>query len=140
MKRLFFVFLVLLLTTAAFAQSPAGSILFPPNSSNLRAVSATQAIANSQTFTQVARMLADNPRARVLIDGHANAVLGTVAEERNTLRPLSRRRAEVAANFLAENFRIDRSRIIISGAGGSYPASATDGSLNRRVSFSIITN
>ncbi|MCL2007376.1 MAG: OmpA family protein [Treponema sp.] len=143
MKKMLVVLVLLSLvsTVCVQAQTPAGSTMsvhFPPNSANLRAVSTELAIANLQTFTQVARQLADNPQARVLIDGHANAILGTVAEERNTLRPLSQRRAEAAANFLVENFRIDRHRLIIAGAGGGYPTSSTDGSQNRRVSFTII--
>ena len=143
MRKFLVLLVMVLLTSAVCAQSPAGGSMFvhfPPNSANLRAVSTDQAIANSQTFTHVARILADNPQARILIDGHANAVLGTTAEERNTLRPLSRRRAEAAANYLVENFRIDRHRLIISGGGGNYPVSSSDGSLNRRVRFTVITN
>ena len=143
MKRFLIVLIVLLLASAAYAQSPAGgslTILFPANSASLRAVSTEQAIANSQVFTQVARIMVDNPRARLLIDGHASAILGTVAEERNTLRPLSQQRAEAAANFLVQNFRIERHRLIISGAGGVFPISSTDSSLNRRVVFTVLNN
>ena len=140
MKKVFILLVVLTLSGAVFAQSPAGGsfILFPPNSANLRAVNTEQAVINQQTFTQVARQLSENPQTRVLVDGHANAVLKTNREEMNTLRPLSERRAEAAANFLVNYFNIDRHRIIITGAGGGYPSSSTDGALNRRVSFIII--
>ena len=142
MKKLLFVILVLAVSCMAYAQAPAGgtlSVLFPPYSADLRAVDTDQAIANSQVFTQVARRLADNPQLRVLIDGHANAVLGTNLEERQSLRPLSQRRAAAAANFLVNYYNIDRSRLIISGSGGGYPLSSSDGTVNRRVTFVIVT-
>ena len=142
MKRLYFVFVVLTACSAIHAQragSETFSILFPPNSANLRAVSAEQAIENLEVFTRVARILVDNPQYRLLIDGHANAVLNTTQEERERLRPLSRQRAEVTATFIAEYFDIDRQRLIISGAGGGFPSNPNDGSQNRRVSFIIIT-
>ena len=143
MKKLFFVLMVFAVTFAVYGQQSSSRearyILFPPNSANLRAVSAQQAIINLEVFTQVARILVDNPQYRLLIDGHANAVTSTSQEETSALRPLSRQRAEVTATFIAEYFDIDRQRIIISGAGGGFPFSSTDGSQNRRVSFFFIT-
>ena len=137
------VLVVLSIVCFVFVRNPtagSSSVFFPPDSANLRAVSTSQAVTNMQTFTRVARQLARSPQSRVLIEGHANAVLGTETEERQTLMPLSQQRAEAAANFLVSNFHIDRNRIIISAAGGGYPASKRDGSLNRRVKFSILRN
>ena len=142
MKRLFFVLVMVAGIFSAYAQSPVREsffILFPPNSANLRGVSAEQAVANMEVFTEVARYLIDNPEARLLIEGHANALSGTAREERQSLLPLSRQRAEAAANFIAANFGINPRRFIISGAGGRYPYSRTDRYLNRRVSFIVIT-
>ena len=141
MKKLFFMLIVLAATSTVYSQASAGEslfVLFPPNSANLRAVGADQAIANLEAFTQVARLLVNNPQYRLLIDGHANAVINTAREEREMLRPLSLQRAEAAAAFLAEFFDIDQQRLLISGAGGGFPVSRRDGSLNRRVSFYIL--
>ena len=139
MKKLFFILMVLV-SFSVYAQSPAEtpSVYFTPYSADLRDVSTEMAISNFQTFAQVARLLADNPQYRVLVDGHANAVLGTTTEEREMLRPLSRQRAEAAAEFLAAYFNIGWHRLIVSGAGGNYPLSGLDGSLNRRVSFTVV--
>ena len=142
MKRLFFVLVMLAAIFSANAQSSVREtfyVLFPPNSASLTGVGAEQAIANLEAYTQVARLLIDNPQARLIIEGHANAVARTAAEERQRLTPLSRQRAEAAASFITANFGISPQRFIISGAGGRFPFSRTDGSLNRRVSFIVIT-
>ena len=143
MKRLFCVLVVLATASAVYAQSSLDDealfVLFPPYSADLRAVNAEQAIDNLEVFTQVARILLDNPQYRLLIDGHANPVLRTSREERDRLRPLSRQRAEAAATFIADYFDISRQRLIISVGGGRYPQSPGDARLNRRVSFVFIT-
>ena len=141
MKKLIVMLIVLTATSAVFAEeseSEAFYILFAPNSARLRDVSVEQALANVEVITEVVRILNDNPKYRLLIDGHANAVVNTSREERDSLRPLSQQRAEAAANYIVENFRIDRQRLIISGAGGRY-TSSTVGSYNRRVSFYFVT-
>jgi outer membrane protein OmpA-like peptidoglycan-associated protein len=124
-----------------YAQSASNEslfIIFSPNSAELQAVSPEQAIYNSQAFTSVAQLLLDNPKYRILIDGHANPVKRTFSEEKEQLKPLSEQRAEAAANFLIEYFRVDRYRLILTGAGGRFPSETEDPSLNRRVSFIII--
>jgi outer membrane protein OmpA-like peptidoglycan-associated protein len=125
----------------AFAQSADDEslfIIFSPDSAKLQAVSPEQAIQNSKTFTRVAQLLLDNPQYRILIDGHANPVIKTYAEERDQLKPLSEQRAEAAADFLVEYFKVDRHRLIITGAGGRFPSVTREPSLNRRVSFITI--
>jgi len=144
MKRLFF---LLLMTGAIFIVNAQSSdneslfITFPPNSADLKAVTPAQAIQNSQTFTKVAQLLLNNPQYRILVDGHANPVIRTAIEETETLRPLSQQRAEAAADVLVEVYKVDRRRLILSGAGGGFPfgGNNTDLSLNRRVSFFVIT-
>ena len=141
MKKLIVILIVLTATSAVFAQEPESEsfyILFAPNSAVMSAVSVEQAVANVEAITEVVKILNENPQYRLLIDGHANAVLNTNREERDSLRPLSQQRAEAAANFIVENFKIDRHRLIISGAGGRYTSSNV-GSDNRRVSFYFIT-
>jgi len=138
MKKLCFLLCMSACVFAAYAQSADVEtlfIVFPPNSADLKAVSTEQAINNSKIFTAVAQLLLDNPRYRILIDGHANPVEKTFREEREALKPLSEQRAEAAAKFLIEYFRVDPNRIIMTGAGGRYPLGNSDPSLNRRVRF-----
>ena len=141
MKRLVFVLIAAALTSAAYAQSPqvesSMQVLFSGNSANLRTVGPELALQNQRVFAEVAQILLDNPGYRVLIDGHANPVLGTTREERNVLSSLSQQRAAAVANYLVEFFKIDRQRLILTGDGGRF--ARDDSSQNRRVSFFIIS-
>jgi len=127
--------------TVVYAQSTGGEslfIVFPANTADLKTVTQEQAIQNAQIFTKVAQLLLNNPQHRILIDGHANPVQGTSIEEREALKPLSAQRAEAAADVLVEQYRVDRNRLILTGAGGKFPSETNDPSLNRRVSFIVI--
>jgi len=138
MKKLLFLLGMTACIFAAYAQNTDCEslfIIFSPDSAELQAVSPEQAIENSKTFTGVAQLLLDNPKYRILIDGHANPVKRTSSEENESLKPLSERRAEAVADFLVEYFRVARHRLIITGAGGRYPYETDDPSLNRRVGF-----
>ena len=142
MKKIVFVIALAALVSMAYAQNDSDReslyILFSANSASLTAVGTEQAIINQLILIQVVQLLHDNPEHRLLIDGHANSVLGTAREERDALLPLSRQRAEAVANYLVEYFGISRNRLIISGAGGSFPLNDDDGTQNRRVSFLLI--
>ena len=142
-KAFVFVGLFVLVSMSAFSQSRGNNdealyIIFPANSANLRGVEPEIAIRNSQTFIKVAQLLLDNPQYRVLVDGHANAVVGTSEEESASLRPLSERRAEATVNFMVSYYGVDKRRFILTGAGGGYPFGESDQTLNRRVSFFIV--
>jgi len=141
MRKLFFLFGMTACVFAVYAQSTNCEslfIVFSPDSAELQAVSPEQAIANSKTFTSVAQLLLDNPKYRILIDGHANPVKRTSSEENEALKPLSERRAEAVADFLVKYFRVARHRLVITGAGGRYPSETDDPALNRRVGFFTI--
>ena len=143
MKKLFFVIaIVTVVSMAAFAQEDTDReslyILFSANSASLKAVGTDQAIVNQLILIQVVQLLLDNPEHRILIDGHANPVAGTAREQRTSLVPLSTQRAEAVANFLVEYYGISRNRLILAGAGGSFPLDDKDGTQNRRVSFLLI--
>jgi len=141
MRKLSFLVAVFMGISVVYAEGESLYVIFPANSSDLTVVDSRQAIANAQTFTRVAQLLVENPHYRLLVDGHANPVIRTAAEERATLRPLSLRRAEAAAAFLVQYYNVDANRLIISGAGGGFPAgTGRDPSLNRRVSFVIVQN
>jgi outer membrane protein OmpA-like peptidoglycan-associated protein len=126
------------LTFSQAADNEALYIVFPANSADLRGVRGETAIRNSQVFTQVAQLLMENPQYRILIDGHANPVIGTQQEESGSLRPLSVRRAETTADFLASYYGVNRRRLILTGAGGGYPSRERDPALNRRVNFVVV--
>ena len=140
MKKVFFLLVALTVgICASYAQATSLYILFPANSANLERVSTEQAIENNRVFTEVAKVLSENPQQRVLVDGHANPVAGTPLEEARILTSLSRQRAEVSAEFLAKYYNIDRRRIIVSSAGGSLAGTGSGGNhLNRRVNFFIV--
>jgi outer membrane protein OmpA-like peptidoglycan-associated protein len=144
MKRLYFLLVMLAGISTIYAQDATADkddllyIVFPANSADLKAVGTELAIQNTQVFNKVAKLLLENPQYRILVDGHANPVIGTTAEENKSLKPLSVQRAEQAADFLVNYYKIDRRRLILTGAGGIYPFGDKDPSHNRRVSFFII--
>ena len=140
MKKVFLVLIALVSLSAIYAQNSRIEtlhIFFPANSANLSGVSPELALQNQKVFTEIAQMLLENPQYRILIDGHANPVLRTSREETETLIPLSLQRATAVANYLVESFRLDRQRLILTGAGGRYVL-GNDSAQNRRVSFFII--
>jgi len=142
MKRLFFVLIMVVAVFTAHAQNlydVSLQIFFPANSANFKRVSQELAQQNQNFLAEIAQILLDNPQYRILIDGHANPVLGTNKEEIETLTPLSLQRATTVANYLVETYKIDRQRLILTGAGGRY-ASGKDAAQNRHVSFYIITD
>jgi len=142
MKKFFFVLIAFISVFTIYAQNShieSLQIFFPANSANFRRVSPELEQQNRSVIAEIAQILLDNPQYRILIDGHANPVLGTNKEEIETLTPLSLQRATTVANYLVETYRIDRWRLILTGVGGRY-ASGKDAAQNRNVSFFIITD
>jgi outer membrane protein OmpA-like peptidoglycan-associated protein len=70
---------------------------------------------------KIAEVLKNDTRARLLVTGYANPVVGTTRELQETLIPLSRQRAAEAAEMIVLE-GVDRGRIITVGAG-PVPAS-----------------
>jgi hypothetical protein len=142
MKRLLFVLIAVVSVFTVHAQnSHADSlhILFPGNSANFRGVSPELARQNQKVLAEVGQILLENPQYSILIDGHANPVLKTAREETATLSPLSLQRAAAVADYFVETYKIDRRRMILSGAGGRH-ATRSDAAQNRRVNFFIIAD
>jgi outer membrane protein OmpA-like peptidoglycan-associated protein len=75
-------------------------------------------LQNEETLSTVLQLLEENPSARLLIEGYANPVLGTGREEWETLRPLSKRRADYIANILVSR-GVSRERLVKVAKGGS---------------------
>jgi flagellar motor protein MotB len=135
--------IIALAGTPLIAQAnPSGSlyVVFPGNEASLGTVSTELAVQNAAAFESAARLLLANPRYRLLVDGHANPIRGTAAEERDLLKPLSLRRAQAVADFLVNYYGIKRSRLIIIASGGSAPAphAASAPNLNRAVTLTLI--
>jgi hypothetical protein len=142
MRKLFFVLIAVVAIFTIHAQNSYDEslyILFPANSANLSRVSPEIAQQNQKVLDEIAKILLENSQYRILLDGHANPVLKTTREEKETLLPLSLERATAVANYLVEKYKIDKQRLILTGGGGKY-ASGSDGAQNRRVNFFIIAD
>jgi outer membrane protein OmpA-like peptidoglycan-associated protein len=143
MKKLCVLLVVLTGISAIYAQSAGNGdeplyIVFPANSADLKAVRGELAIQNSQTFTKVAQLLLENPKYRILVDGHANPVIGTREEENTALKPLSAKRAQAAVDFLVTYYGVERRRLVPISDGSKSNLSGNSARLNRQVSFSLI--
>jgi hypothetical protein len=135
--------IIALAGTPLFAQdNPSGSlyVVFPGYGASLEAVPTALAVQNTSAFESAARLLLENPRYRLLVDGHANPVLGTAVEERNELKPLSQRRAQAVVDFLVTYYSINKNRLIIVASGGIAPTAPADSdpNLSRAVVLTLI--
>lgn len=94
-----------------------------------------QTIANNMAaLREVAEFLKSYPDYTVLVEGHANPVLGTQREHDELLVPLSRLRAEFVRDELVK-LGVESGRITTAGMGGS--AAEDSGMRNRRVRFHL---
>jgi outer membrane protein OmpA-like peptidoglycan-associated protein len=144
-KVCLFLMVVIGISAAVYGQTTVNPsslyVFFSADNADLTKVSPELAIQNSQVFTKLAQDLLDNPKHRLLIDGRANAVLGTEEEEIKVLKPLSLDRATAAKDFLIKYYGINRDQLIISGGSGStYPVSTnpSESYKNRCAVFFII--
>jgi outer membrane protein OmpA-like peptidoglycan-associated protein len=86
---------------------------------------------NKETLLKILKVLKENPDARLLIEGYANPVLGTVTEEWQMLRPLSEKRAVYIAGALI-SCGISPERLVKVGEGGSRPVAVMEDRENWR--------
>ncbi|GHV79741.1 hypothetical protein AGMMS49944_15320 [Spirochaetia bacterium] len=113
-------------------------LFFGPNGSSLfsSTLGSTTRRQNETTLNQVVKLLVENPRFRLRVEGYANPVLKTRAESINELVPISRSRAQVVADWLVRQGIVrDRLVVLANGGNNSYPKG---GAQNRRVDLHVI--
>jgi outer membrane protein OmpA-like peptidoglycan-associated protein len=117
------------------------AVYFPPNGPYFTGLDPETIAKNARIIKEVTGLLKKHPRARLLIEGYANPVLGTRREAADTLLPLSRRRATYIARTL-EACGIAPDRFVIVGKGGADSAVPISGrenwETNRRVELRIL--
>jgi outer membrane protein OmpA-like peptidoglycan-associated protein/flagellar hook assembly protein FlgD len=117
------------------------SIIFRENAADFNTLATATVDNNLRVLRRVAEILNKFRDYRVQVEGHANPVLRTSAEERNELQPLSESRARAVVNMLVE-FGVSRGRLSSIGMGGSRPVIRWEDHdnwwKNRRVEFILI--
>jgi flagellar hook assembly protein FlgD len=117
------------------------SIIFRENEADFIGLPADVVENNNRVLRRVAEILNKFRDYRVQVEGHANPVLRTAAEETNELQPLSERRARATVEFLA-GFGVNRNRLSAIGMGGKRPVVRYEDHdnwwKNRRVEFILI--
>jgi outer membrane protein OmpA-like peptidoglycan-associated protein len=117
------------------------SIVFRPNFPDFDGIPSDRLDNNFRVLRRIAEILNRFRDYKVQVEGHANPVARTAAEERNELQPLSEARARMVMNKLIE-FGVARSRLSSVGMGGTRtvadPGDSNNRWKNRRVEFILI--
>jgi flagellar hook assembly protein FlgD/flagellar motor protein MotB len=117
------------------------SIIFRENAADFNSLAGPTVDNNLRVLRRIAEILNKFRDYKVQVEGHANPVLRTQAEESGELQPLSESRARAVVNMLAE-FGVARSRLSAVGMGGTRPVVQHEDRdnwwKNRRVEFILI--
>jgi flagellar hook assembly protein FlgD/flagellar motor protein MotB len=117
------------------------SIIFRENAADFNSLPGATVDNNLRVLRRIAEILNKFRDYRVQVEGHANPVARTQAEEVNELQPLSESRARAVVNMLAE-FGVARNRLSAVGMGGTKPVVRFEDRdnwwKNRRVEFILI--
>ncbi|QQO08926.1 FlgD immunoglobulin-like domain containing protein [Breznakiella homolactica] len=117
------------------------SIIFRENAADFESLAEDTVANNLRVLRRVAEILNKFKDYRVKVEGHANPVTRTAAEERNELQPLSEARAKAVVDRLV-GFGVDRNRLTYVGMGGTRPVVKYEDHdnwwKNRRVEFILI--
>jgi flagellar hook assembly protein FlgD/flagellar motor protein MotB len=117
------------------------SIIFRENASDFNSLAGATVDNNLRVLRRIAEILNKFRDYKVQVEGHANPVLRTQAEETGELQPLSESRAKAVVNMLVE-FGVARNRLSAVGMGGSRPVVKYEDHdnwwKNRRVEFILI--
>ena len=117
------------------------SITFRANAADFIGIPQDRMDTNDWVLRRIAHTLNRFRDYRITVEGHANPILGTAAEEVNELQPLSLARARFVIDHLV-NYGVSRGRLSAVGRGGTRTvADARDPNnnwKNRRVEFILI--
>jgi flagellar hook assembly protein FlgD/flagellar motor protein MotB len=117
------------------------SIIFRENAADFNSLTGATVDNNLRVLRRIAEILNKFRDYKVQVEGHANPVLRTQAEESGELQPLSESRARSVVNMLAE-FGVARNRLSAVGMGGTSPVVTYEDHdnwwKNRRVEFILI--
>ena len=117
------------------------SITFRANHADFNGIPQDRLDTNVRVLRRIAQILNRFRDYRITVEGHANPVLGTSAEESEQLQPLSLARARMVMDQLV-SYGVARNRLSATGRGGTMPvAGARDQDnnwKNRRVEFLLI--
>jgi flagellar hook assembly protein FlgD/flagellar motor protein MotB len=117
------------------------SIIFRENAADFDSLPGATVDNNLRVLRRIAEILNKFRDYRVQVEGHANPVVRTQAEEANELQPLSDSRARAVVNMLVE-FGVARNRLSAIGMGGTQPVVRYEDRdnwwKNRRVEFILI--
>ncbi len=117
------------------------SIIFRENEADFLGLPQDTVDNNLRVLRRIAQILNKFKDYKVKVEGHANPVLRTPAEERNELQPLSEKRAKAVLDKLVE-FGVDAPRLSSVGMGGTRPVvkweDRADWWKNRRVEFILV--
>ncbi|MDR2370004.1 MAG: gliding motility-associated C-terminal domain-containing protein [Treponema sp.] len=117
------------------------SIVFRANAADFEGLDPAVVDNNIRILRRIAEILNKFRDYRVQVEGHANPVVRTEAEERTELQPLSESRARAVVNMLGE-YGVARTRLSSTGMGGSRPVIRWEDRdnwwKNRRVEFILI--
>lgn len=117
------------------------SIIFRENADDFNGLAQETVDNNIRVLKRIAQILNKFKDYKVTVEGHANPVLRTAAEERNELQPLSEKRAKAVLSKLVE-YGVDSPRLSSVGMGGTRPTAKwedrADWWKNRRVEFLLV--
>jgi flagellar motor protein MotB len=117
------------------------SIVFRETAADFNGIPADRVDNNIRVLRRIAEILNKFRDYKVQVEGHANPVARTTAEERNELQPLSEKRAQTVMNILVE-YGVARNRLSSVGMGGTQPVvqygDRDNWWKNRRVEFILI--
>ena len=119
------------------------SIVFPPNSANLNAVSEDEQRSNRRVLRLIANALTKYDDYAITVEGHSNPITPPGTPERTAEEKadeaLSQQRAQAVVSFLVDNNDINQGRLTSIGMSCTKPVAEYDDEdenwKNRRVEF-----
>jgi outer membrane protein OmpA-like peptidoglycan-associated protein/flagellar hook assembly protein FlgD len=117
------------------------SITFRANAADFNGLPQDRVDTNTRVLKRIAEILNKFRDYKITVEGHANPVIGTAAEETNELQPLSMARAQAVIDQLV-GYGVSQGRLSAIGRGGTRtvanPRDQDNSWKNRRVEFILI--